>query len=256
MMLFGNSPTMSLLVSTPNAVRAEQPYLAFLEQVARRTARLVAQWQGVGFCHGVLNTDNMSILGITIDYGPFGFMDSFDGSYICNHSDVNGRYAYNMQPQIAHWNLYALGQALVALTDDVDATKAAIDSYVAEYAQAIRRRLPRQARASTQQADDESLIAAVMNLLQATHSDWTIFWRALSTLKVDGSDKVRDLIVDRAAFDEWAGRYRARLRAESSVDDARAQRMNRVNPKYILRNHLAEVAIRRARGRRRCSRFR
>ena len=104
----------------PECRAAQQPYLAFLEQVARRTARLVAQWQGVGFCHGVLNTDNMSILGITIDYGPFGFMDAFDGGYICNHSDVNGRYAYNMQPQIAHWNLYALGQALVALTDDVD----------------------------------------------------------------------------------------------------------------------------------------
>ena len=121
----------------PECRTAQQPYLAFLEQVARRTARLVAQWQGVGFCHGVLNTDNMSILGITIDYGPFGFMDAFDGGYICNHSDVNGRYAYNMQPQIAHWNLYALGQALVALTDDVDATRIAVDSYLAEYAQAI-----------------------------------------------------------------------------------------------------------------------
>ena len=103
----------------------------------RRTARLVAQWQGVGFCHGVLNTDNMSILGITIDYGPFGFMDAFDAGYICNHSDVQGRYAYNMQPQIAHWNLYALGQALIPLTEDMDATKAAIDSYLDEYSQAV-----------------------------------------------------------------------------------------------------------------------
>ncbi len=87
-----------------------------------------------------------------------------------------------------------------------------------------------------------------MDLLQATHADWTIFWRALSTLRVDGGDKVRDLMVDRAAFDAWANRYRARLLAESSNDDERAQRMNRVNPKYMLRNHLAEIAIRRARG--------
>ena len=232
----------------PECRTAEHPYLAFLEQVARRTARLVAQWQGVGFSHGVLNTDNMSILGVTIDYGPFGFMDSFDGGYICNHSDVNGRYAYNMQPQIAHWNLYALGQALVGLTEDVDATKAAIDSYVDEYAQAIDALFRAKLGLSTVQADDESLIAGLMSLLQATHSDWTIFWRALATLKIDGSDKVRDLVVDRAAFDEWAGRYRARLRAENSIDDVRAQRMNRVNPKYILRNHLAEVAIRKARG--------
>ena len=143
----------------------------------------MAQWQGVGFCHGVLNTDNMSILGVTIDYGPFGFMDAFDGGYICNHSDVNGRYAYNMQPQIAHWNLYALGQALVALTDDVDATKAAIDSYLAEYSQAIDAVFRAKLGLATTQPDDESLIKGVMDLLQATHADWTIFWRALSTLQ-------------------------------------------------------------------------
>ena len=232
----------------PECRTAEQPYLAFLEQVARRTARLVAQWQGIGFSHGVLNTDNMSILGITIDYGPFGFMDAFDGGYICNHSDVNGRYAYNMQPQIAHWNLYALGQALIALTEDVDATKAAIDTYLAEYARAIDAVFRSKLGLVTQRPEDESLISALMDLLQATHVDWTIFWRALSTLRSDGSDNVRDRIVDRAAFDQWADRYRVRLRAEASNDDERAQRMNRVNPKYILRNHLAEVAIRRARG--------
>jgi serine/tyrosine/threonine adenylyltransferase len=121
----------------PECRDAARPYLALLEQVARRTARLVAQWQGVGFAHGVLNTDNMSILGITIDYGPFGFVDQFDAGYICNHSDEQGRYAYNMQPQIAHWNLYALGQALIALTEDIEATKAAIDTYSGEYARAV-----------------------------------------------------------------------------------------------------------------------
>src|SRR5882724_8928541 len=102
------------------ACRGEvNPYLALLEQVARRTARLIAQWQGVGFCHGVMNTDNMSILGLTIDYGPFGFVDAFDAGYICNHSDDQGRYAYNQQPQIAYWNLHCLGQALIPLTEDV-----------------------------------------------------------------------------------------------------------------------------------------
>lgn len=232
----------------PECREAERPYLAFIEQVARRTARLVAQWQGVGFCHGVLNTDNMSILGVTIDYGPFGFMDSFDGGFICNHSDVNGRYAYNMQPQIAHWNLYALGQALVALTEDVEATKTAIDAFLDEYSKAIDAVFRAKLGLATQQPEDESLISGVMELLQATHTDWTIFWRALSNLKVDGSDQVRDLMVDRAAFDEWAERYRARLRAENSVDAERAQRMNRLNPKYILRNYLAETAIRQACG--------
>ncbi|MCU0950404.1 MAG: YdiU family protein, partial [Burkholderiaceae bacterium] len=93
-----------------------KPYLALLESVSRRTARLMAQWQGVGFCHGVMNTDNMSILGLTIDYGPFGFLDGFDANHICNHSDEQGRYAYAQQPGVAHWNLYCLGQALVPLT--------------------------------------------------------------------------------------------------------------------------------------------
>ena len=232
----------------PECRGAVQPYIALIEQVARRTARLVAQWQGVGFCHGVLNTDNMSILGVTIDYGPFGFLDSFDGGFICNHSDVNGRYAYNMQPQIAHWNLYALGQALVALTEEVEATKTAIDAFLDEYSKAIDAVFRAKLGLATQQPDDESLIGGVMELLQATHADWTIFWRALSRLKVDGSDHVRDLMIDRAAFDAWAERYRARLLSENSVDAERAQRMNRVNPKYILRNYLAETAIRQARG--------
>lgn len=218
-------------------------YLTFLEQVARRTARLVAQWQGAGFCHGVLNTDNMSILGVTIDYGPFGFIDSFDAGFICNHSDVNGRYAYNMQPQIAHWNLYALGQALVALTEDVEATKKAIDSFLDEYSRAIDAIFRAKLGLSTRQPDDEALINGVIDLLQATHTDWTIFWRGLSNLA-----QVRDLMIDRAAFDDWAERYRSRLAAENSVDGERAQRMNRANPKYILRNHLAETAIREARG--------
>ena len=127
----------------------------------------------------------MSILGITIDYGPFGFMDAFDGGYICNHSDVNGRYAYNMQPQIAHWNLYALGQALVALTDDVDATRIAVDSYLPEYAQAINTVFRTKLGLATQQPEDEALITGVVDLLQATQLIGRFLARAL-TLRVDG----------------------------------------------------------------------
>ncbi len=115
------------------------PYLALIEAVARRTARLMAQWQGVGFCHGVMNTDNMSILGLTIDYGPFGFLDAFDANHICNHSDEQGRYAYAQQPGVAHWNLYCLGQALVPLTQEVEATQAALETYKAEFGAAIER---------------------------------------------------------------------------------------------------------------------
>jgi uncharacterized protein YdiU (UPF0061 family) len=237
----------------PESRATPQPYLHFLEQVARRTACLFAQWQGVGFCHGVLNTDNMSILGLTIDYGPFGFMDAFDAGYVCNHSDSHGRYAYNMQPQIAHWNLYALGQALVPLTEDLDATKAAIDSFVDEYARAIDDVYRAKLGLSTRQADDESLVNGLIDLLNANHTDWPRFWRRLSQLAVDAMDPaqdapVRDLIIDRPAFDAWVAQYRARLRAEGSDDAERRTRMDRVNPKYVLRNHLAEIAIGKARG--------
>jgi uncharacterized protein YdiU (UPF0061 family) len=201
-----------------------------------------------------MNTDNMSILGLTIDYGPFGFMDAFDAGYVCNHSDSHGRYAYNMQPQIAHWNLYALGQALVPLTDDLDATKGAIDAFVEEYSRAIDDVFRAKLGLSTRQADDEALVSGLIDLLNASHADWPRFWRRLSRLRVDATDAaqdapVRDLVIDRPAFDDWAAKYRARLRAEGSDDAARRARMDRVNPKYVLRNHLAELAIRQARER-------
>ena len=117
----------------PNAARTQtfagNAYAAFLEQVSERTAAMVAQWQAVGFCHGVMNTDNMSILGLTIDYGPFQFLDAFDPGHICNHSDEQGRYAYNKQPNVAYWNLFCLGQALLPLIGDQELALAALESY-------------------------------------------------------------------------------------------------------------------------------
>jgi uncharacterized protein YdiU (UPF0061 family) len=236
------------------ACRGEaNPYLALLEQVARRTARLIAQWQGVGFCHGVMNTDNMSILGLTIDYGPFGFVDAFDAGYICNHSDDQGRYAYNQQPQIAYWNLHCLGQALMPLTMDVDRTRAALSTYEDEFARAMEQVFHAKLGLAATMAEDDALIERLVGLLHAGRVDWTVFWRRLGDLKIDVAAAsvdapLRDLFIDRAAFDAWAIDYRARLRAESSIDASRCTHMNRINPKYVLRNHLADVAIRAARG--------
>ena len=229
------------------------PYLALLREVARRTARLIAQWQGVGFCHGVMNSDNMSILGLTIDYGPFGFIDAFDAGHVCNHSDEHGRYAYNQQPAVAHWNLYCLGQAMIPLTLDVEPTQAALETFKDEYAQAIDEVMRAKLGCSTTEPGDEALIERLTGLLHANRVDWTLFWRNLATLKVAGGPdaadaSVRDLFADRAAFDAWAVDYRSRLRREGSADGPRAARMNRVNPKFVLRNHLAEVAIGKARG--------
>lgn len=228
-------------------------YLALIEEVARRTARLLAQWQGVGFCHGVMNTDNMSILGLTLDYGPFGFIDAFDARHICNHSDEQGRYAYAQQPAVANWNLYCLGQALMPLIDDVEAAQAALAVFKEEFETAVAAQFNAKLGLATLREDDAELVARLIALLDAQRVDWTVFWRRLAGLRLrpqPPSDEapLRDLFADRAAFDAWALEYRARLAAENSIDGERAARMNRVNPKYVLRNYLAEAAIRKARG--------
>ncbi|HEU4776406.1 MAG TPA: YdiU family protein, partial [Telluria sp.] len=121
----------------PELAGAANPYQALLTEVTRRTARLIAQWQAVGFMHGVMNTDNMSILGLTLDYGPFGFMEAFDSQHICNHTDQQGRYSYANQPQIGHWNCFALGQALLPLIGSVEDAQDALGVYEAEFATRI-----------------------------------------------------------------------------------------------------------------------
>ena len=229
------------------------PYLALLREIARRTARLIAQWQGVGFCHGVMNSDNMSMLGLTIDYGPFGFIDSFNAGHVCNHSDSEGRYAYGQQPAVAHWNLYCLAQALIPLTIDLDATRAAVDTFIEEYEQAISEVMHAKLGLATIEDGDKALIERLLALLHANRTDWTLFWRKLATLPMGATSvqveaPVRDLFMDRDAFDAWAVEYRARLRREAAGDAERAARMNCVNPKYVLRNYLAEIAIGKARG--------
>ncbi|WP_342050542.1 MULTISPECIES: protein adenylyltransferase SelO [unclassified Cupriavidus] len=234
------------------------PYHALLREVSLRTADLMAHWQAVGFCHGVMNTDNLSILGLTIDYGPFGFLDGFDANHICNHSDQQGRYAYSQQPQIGFWNLHCLAQALLPLwrEDFADSDAAAefareaLDPYRDRYASAFFRHY--RGKLGLQSADDgdEALLTGLFQLLHAQRVDYTLFWRNLA--RISGKDgaadaPVRDLFLDRAAWDAWGAEYRARLQKESSDDAARAVAMNAVNPKYVLRNHLAETAIRAAR---------
>jgi uncharacterized protein YdiU (UPF0061 family) len=219
---------------------------AVLEQVARRTARLMAQWQLVGFCHGVMNTDNMSLLGLTIDYGPFGFLDAFDPGHICNHSDHEGRYAYARQPGIAFWNLHALAQALMPLVDGPaeaasEALLAALEPYKAEFASAMVSGLRAKLGLATAQDDDAALADDLLKLMAEDRADFTIAWRRLASI-----DAARDCFLSRDKFDAWAARYRARLAAEGSVDAERAAHMKRVNPKFVLRNHLAQTAIERA----------
>ncbi|MDP2368606.1 protein adenylyltransferase SelO [Rhodoferax sp.] len=226
---------------------AGNPYAALLHAVALRTARMVAQWQSVGFCHGVMNTDNMSILGLTIDYGPFQFLDAFVPGHICNHSDNSGRYAFNRQPQVAYWNLFCLGQALLPLIEDQDLAVAALEPYKQEFsdcfAQQMRAKL---GLTGLTLESDPALIDDLLQLLARNRVDYTIFWRRLSYM-VSGADPatVRDLFLDRSAFDAWLLRYSELLGLVSK--ELAANSMLKCNPKFVLRNHLAENAIAAAR---------
>ncbi len=233
----------------PDLLAAPNPYQALLAEVCRRTAEMIAGWQAVGFMHGVMNTDNMSILGLTIDYGPFGFLDPFDPGHICNHSDHQGRYAWARQPNVAFWNLHALAQGLMPLIGDSDLALAALEPYKQAFADALLARWRAKLGLQSQEESDRALIDDLLRLMANDSCDFTITFRRMASFSAEpgtANATVRDMFVDRAAFDAWAQRYADRLAREASVDPARALRMNRVNPKFILRNHLAEVAIREA----------
>jgi uncharacterized protein YdiU (UPF0061 family) len=232
---------------------AGNPYAALLQAVSVRTAQTVARWQSVGFCHGVMNTDNMSILGLTIDYGPFQFLDAYQPGHICNHSDTSGRYAFNKQPNIAYWNLYCLGQALLPLIEAQDLAIAALESYKTvlpnSFEQLMLAKLGLAVSEDTPDADqvkaDRALIEEVLQLLAQDQVDYTIFWRRLShTQGGRRVEPVRDLFVNRAAADAWLLRFSAR---HANIAPERSSTlMLKTNPKFILRNHLGEQVIRAA----------
>lgn len=227
---------------------AGNPYAALLDAVTGRTAEMVAHWQSVGFCHGVMNTDNMSILGLTIDYGPFQFLDGYDPAHICNHSDHQGRYAFDKQPQVAYWNLYCLGQALLPLIVDQDQAVAALDTFQTRFPQALALRFGAKLGLRAGEAAPDELLQDIRSLLAAGRVDFTIFWRRLShwAAEQDLADaSVRDLFLDRAAIDAWLQRFSA-LHLPAQRQQV-SRRMLAANPKYVLRNHLGELAIRAAR---------
>lgn len=238
-------------------------YAVMLQVVSERTAYMVAQWQAVGFCHGVMNTDNMSILGLTLDYGPFQFLDGFNPRHICNHSDTQGRYAYHRQPNVAYWNLFCLAQALAPLIDNQDLTLAVLEHYKTDFPAALDHAMgmklglasPEDSTAANpSQPLDRQLTESILQLMAKEQVDYTVFWRRLSHAVLAHSEQqpsashawaqVRDLFLDRPAWDDWMRQYQERLQ---SVDLTRAAHtMLTHNPKYVLRNHLAEIAIRQA----------
>lgn len=233
----------------PELLSAENPYQALLAEVTKRTAELIAQWQAVGFMHGVLNTDNMSILGLTMDYGPFGFMEAFDANHICNHTDQQGRYSYAMQPRIGQWNCHALAQAMLPLIGNVEDTQAALAGYQAHFDRQWHALLQQKMGLSSQQEGDSELFDDFFRLLHENHADFTLSFRHLGKVLSDNASQdedLRDLFIDRPALDAWLQLYRARLKREHSNDQQRRDAMDAVNPKYVLRNYLAQVAIEKA----------
>ena len=213
-------------------------------EVVRRTARLIAKWQAAGFCHGVMNTDNMSLLGLTLDYGPYGFIDAYVPDFVCNHSDPAGRYALDQQPAVGYWNLQKLAQALAGHVDG-DALAAALAQYeqqlMLHYSELMRAKLG----LAVWEEDDPALFRELFRLLAANKVDYHLFLRRLGGVTQEGAwpASLLALLPDPRGWQAWLERYRARLMREGSEDDVRKAQMDTINPKYVLRNALAQRVI-------------
>lgn len=223
-------------------------YLRLLHTVVEHTARLIAQWQTVGFCHGVMNSDNMSILGLTLDYGPFGFLEAYNPGFICNHSDHHGRYAYDQQPRIGLFNLSCLAQALLPLIE-VDAAKSALEGYQERFTAHYHRFMA--GKLGFEQADERvlQLTETLLAQMQESRTDYTLLFRALCQVESHGDASIpalRDMFIDRERFDRWLADYRVHLRGHAKADHERRGAMLLTNPKVVLRNYLAQIAIEKA----------
>jgi uncharacterized protein YdiU (UPF0061 family) len=221
---------------------APQRYAAWYREVVDRTARLMAAWTASGFTHGVMNTDNMSILGLTLDYGPYGWMDAYDRGFIPNHSDPDGRYAFDQQPQVGLWNCARLGEALHSLVDEDDAV-ATLQSYRTTFEGEMDRLMRAKLGLTTTEPGDVTLVAELLGVLHDGRVDYTRFFRALSRYAAGNARAVQAEVADPGRLNAWLARYTRRLRHEDPSDASRHQRMLGANPKFVLRNWMAQEAI-------------
>lgn len=227
----------------PEAAKTDNPYDHLLYNVAAKTAKLIAKWQAFGFAHGVLNTDNMSITGQTFDFGPFGFMENYDPYYICNHSDGQGRYAFNKQPAIGQWNLQALIQALSPLLSD-DAKSIALDKYQQSFSSHYHELMSKKLGLPALPFSDKGVYQDLLDLMDGYRIDYTLFFRQLSHYNYN--DDLKDISVlkeAKSAFSPWFDLYNDHLKSNADNDAKRHVDMCAINPKYILRNYLAQIAI-------------
>jgi uncharacterized protein YdiU (UPF0061 family) len=231
----------------PAAAEAENPYVALLSGVIARQARLIAQWLHIGFIHGVMNTDNMTISGETIDYGPCAFMDAYDPATVLSSIDHGGRYAYANQPRMAQWNLARLAEALLPLLAGqeeaaLELAQAALGAFAPAFEAAYFDGFARKIGIAERMPEDTALIEDLLRRMAEQGADFTLTFRALADAAAGDAGAARAQFTDPAAFDSWAEGWRARLAQEA--DPARLMRAS--NPAFIPRNHLVEAAIRAA----------
>ena len=225
-------------------------------EICERTARLIVHWMRVGFVHGVMNTDNMSILGLTIDYGPYGWIDNFDPAWTPNTTDSEGRrYCFGRQAEVARWNLERLADALSLIAPDAHALSAGLSRYDECYAEGFRKAFADKFGLSTWRDDDAALLEDCFELLQRAEVDMTLFFRALAKAKLTAPSAqcLREAFYRdesyaeyKDSFSDWLTRWAARVQSENVPNDSRITRMNAANPLYVLRNYLAQQAIERA----------
>jgi uncharacterized protein YdiU (UPF0061 family) len=234
-------------------------------EVSQRTALMIVDWMRVGFVHGVMNTDNMSILGLTIDYGPYGWLDDYDPNWTPNTTDAGTRrYQYGQQPQVARWNLVRFAEALFPLIEDTEPLQSAIEAYGETFNRTWQATMATKLGLDGFEADtDEALMSDLFGVLQLAETDMTIFHRRLADVRVstaegaapESSDRIPAPLLDAyyrpeqltadvtRQIVEWVDRYRHRIRRDGTPDDVRRTRMDAVNPKYVLRNYMAQLAI-------------
>ncbi len=236
----------------PEVAGAEKPFRALLDAVVAAQADLVARWLLVGFIHGVMNTDNMSVSGETIDYGPCAFMDAYHPATVFSSIDEHGRYADGNQPQIALWNLTRLAEAMIPLLGDDEAAAVAeaqdaLEAFKPRFERAYQSGLRRKLGLLTERDTDIALADRLFTAMAANQVDFTLFFRRLGTLAGGGDDEiVRTLFVDPTACDAWLAEWRARIAGEAEGPAARQAAMDGVNPAYVPRNHRVEAMIRAA----------
>lgn len=235
---------------------SKNTYIKFFKEVTDRTLQMILHWQRVGFVHGVMNTDNMSILGLTIDYGPYGWLEGFDFGWTPNTTDrEHKRYRYGNQPNIGLWNLYQLANALYPLINEAKPLEEILESYKTNFEKESLNMMRSKLGLHKKETDDHKLILTLEDLLQSTETDMTIFFRNLGKIEKEKPENALNIVKDafynltelsdslRQQWNLWFVDYSKRLQKEELSDDERQLKMNAINPKYVLRNYMAQLTI-------------